>query len=354
VQDFSGLNMVQIESGQPRSEICQNFGQGYQLVYPFGSFVILQPAGNQHLVSSVSGGGILLSQPGDRNFVSNSISVQQQAATQLLHNFHTTQQVLLPAQAYTSAVPLASNMSQQAAPCPARTIIGNFKQSPSTVVQSPSTVVQSPSMVVHSIPQAGPSPEPRSVPVELQTIQLLGDGQVVLVSAPQPVNQSAVYNDTNSTVNYLVQPADLKPSAPIVVGAARPHNGTGAHRKSHHQKKASFSEETISILKSWLFRNITHPYPTEVEKKELVCLTGLTLSQLNNWLINSRRRMLKRLLSTLEGDDANFNSKESKGSSGVNSRYANMWKNEGACGQAENVSASRDESEVRNEKHLSL
>ena len=66
-----------------------------------------------------------------------------------------------------------------------------------------------------------------------------------------------------------------------------------------------------------------------MEKKELVCLTGLTLSQLNNWLINSRRRMLKRLLSTLEGDDANFNGRESKGNGGVNSRYANMWKNEG-------------------------
>ena len=73
-----------------------------------------------------------------------------------------------------------------------------------------------------------------------------------------------------------------------------------------------------------------NPYPTDLEKKELVSETGLTLSQLNNWLINSRRRMVKRLLSTLEGDHANFDSRACKGGTGgVNSRYANMGKNEG-------------------------
>jgi len=326
VRDFSSLNMVQIEYGQqPRSEFCPNLVRECQLVYPFGSLILLQPAEIQHLVSS-GGSSNLLSQPGDHNFVSNSISVQQHSAPnqQLFDNFNTTQQVFQYGPAYKS-VPLLSNtatfadMSQPAGPSPAMTIIGHLTGSPS--------------MLVHTLPQAGPSPQPRRA--ELQTIQLMGDGQVRLLSDPAPVSPSTVYNDTNSTVNYLVQPGDLKHSAPIVVEATSPRNRT-VPRKSHRQKKGSFSEETISILKSWLFRNITHPYPTEVEKKELVCLTGLTLSQLNNWLINSRRRMLKRLLSTLEGDDANFNGRESKGTGGVNSRYANMWKNEGVGEQRKN------------------
>lgn len=322
--------MVQIEYGQPPSEFCENFERKHQLVYPLSSLILLQPE-IQHFVSSN-----LLSQPGDHNFVSNSISVQQHSAPnqQLFDNIYPTQQVIIYGPVLKS-VPLPSNTAtradvcQQAGPSPDMTIIGD--------------ITRSPPMLVCTLPLAGPSPEPLRTPVKLQTIQLVGDGQVRLIPAPAPVIPSIVYNDTNSTVNYLVQPGDLKHSAPIVQ-ASRQHNSADP-RKGHSHKKGSFSEETISILKSWLFRNITHPYPTEVEKKELLCLTGLTLSQLNNWLINSRRRMLKRLLSTLEGDHANFNSRASKGTSGVNSRYANIWKNEGVGEQANIVHVPRDESE---------
>lgn len=328
--------MVQIEYGQPPSEFCENLGRKHQRVYPLGSLILLQPE-IQHFVSSN-----LLSQPGDHNFVSNSLSVEQYSASnqQFFDNSNPTQQVIHYGPVLKSSVPLLSNTAtcsdvcQQAGPSPDMTISGDITRS------SP--------ILVCTLPLAGPSPEPLRTPVKLQTIQLVGDGQVRLVSAPAPVIPSIVYNDTNSTVNYLVQPGDLKHSAPIVQ-PSRQHNSTDP-RKGHSHKKGSFSEETISILKSWLFRNITHPYPTEVEKKELICLTGLTLNQLNNWLINSRRRMLKRLVSTLEGDHANFNSRASKGTSGVNSRYANMWKNEGVGEQANTVHESRDESDDGNEK----
>jgi len=81
-----------------------------------------------------------------------------------------------------------------------------------------------------------------------------------------------------------------------------------------------------------------------------VSLTGMSLSQLNNWLINSRRRMLKRLLSTLEGDHANFNSRSTRGSARVNSRYRNMWKNEEVAKQVNSENAFRDQSEKGNDK----
>jgi len=315
--------MVQIEYGQPPSEFCENVERSHQLVYPLGSLLLLQPE-IQHFVSSN-----LLSQPGDHNVVSNSISVEQHSALnqQFFDNSNPLQQVIPYGPVLTSSVPLSSNTAtcadfcHQAGPSPDMTIIGN--------------ITSSPPMLVCTLPLRPP--------VQPQTIPLVGGGQVRLLSAPPPVRPSTVYNDTNSTVNYLVQPGDLKHSAPIVP-PARQHNSADPST-GHSQKKGSFSEETISILKSWLFRNIMHPYPTEVEKKELMCLTGLTLSQLNNWLINSRRRMLKRLVSTLEGDHANFNSRASKGSSGVNSRYANMWKNEGVGEQANTVHESKDESE---------
>jgi len=318
-------------------------------VCPVGSLILLQPAEIQHLISSSSSN---LSQPGDHNFVSNSISVQpiqnqhSPHNQQFFDNFNATQQVIHVGPVF-RCVPLASNTAthadvrQIAGHSPAMTILGDS--------------FRNPSMVVYNLPHTGPSPEPQalahpqSVPGQLQTIPLMGNGQVRLLSVPAPAIPSAHNNDTNSTVNYLVQPGDLKHSAPIVVQTTRRHNEASS-RKSHSQKKGAFSEETISILKSWLFRNITHPYPTEEEKKELLCLTGMSLSQLNNWLINSRRRMLKRLLSTLEGDHANFNSRSSKGTGGVNSRYANMWKNEGVGEESNGGNASRDESEDGNEK----
>jgi len=331
LQDHSGLNMVQIEYADHTDQIQQS-------AFSFSSFVLLQPAGNQHLVSS-GGGAIMLSHPGDHNFVSNSISAQPQAAQnqQLFNNFNTMQQVFRHGP-FINSVPLISNtapcadLSQYYGPSPVLTIIPNYPQNPP--------------LLVNNLLQAGPcSPEPQSVPVELQTIPLLGDSHGH-VPALQPPSQASVNTATNYTVNYLVQPADQNPSAPIVVEAARPHSEARDLRKSHHTKKGSFSEKTISILKSWLFRNITNPYPTDQEKKELLCLTGLTLSQLNNWLINSRRRMVKRLLSTLEGEHANFNSKASKGGTGgVNSRYANMWKNEGLYEQTEGGCESQEKSE---------
>jgi len=336
--------MVQIETGQPdwpQTEFCQNFKPKPNLVNPIGSLILLQPADIQHFVSSN------LSQPGDHNFVSNSLSVQPIQNSAFFDNFNATQQVIQVGPVYGWLQSPASNTATQAEMCqtagqsPALTILGDSFQSPSTVILN--------------LPQTGPSPEPlllgqtQSVPGQLQTIPLMGDGQVRLLSAPEPASLSANNNHTNSTVNYLVQPGDLEHSAPIVVQASSPHNETST-RKSRSQKKGSFSEATISILKSWLFRNITHPYPTEEEKKELLCLTGMSLSQLNNWLINSRRRMLKRLFSTLEEDHVNLHSRSRKGTGGANSHYANKWKNKGVGEQCNSQNAQQVESDDGNEK----
>ncbi|KAI9882809.1 MAG: WD40 repeat-like protein [Watsoniomyces obsoletus] len=57
-------------------------------------------------------------------------------------------------------------------------------------------------------------------------------------------------------------------------------------RKSRHR----FSHEAVKVLKDWLARHASHPYPTDVEKDELKRVTGLKRSQIANWLANARRR----------------------------------------------------------------
>ena len=50
------------------------------------------------------------------------------------------------------------------------------------------------------------------------------------------------------------------------------------------------------ILKEWLFDNRKSPYPTEKQKEQLALKTNLNVNQVNNWLINARRRSLPEIM----------------------------------------------------------
>lgn len=57
-------------------------------------------------------------------------------------------------------------------------------------------------------------------------------------------------------------------------------------------KRANYPKNISRILKTWLSNNISKPYPSEVEKNQLMQSTGLNSIQINNWFINARRRIL--------------------------------------------------------------
>lgn len=52
--------------------------------------------------------------------------------------------------------------------------------------------------------------------------------------------------------------------------------------------------DATAILKTWLFEHVDAPYPSDDEKADLMDRTGLTLTQVNNWFSNARRRTLKK------------------------------------------------------------
>ncbi|KAG6828282.1 hypothetical protein H0H92_008492 [Tricholoma furcatifolium] len=58
------------------------------------------------------------------------------------------------------------------------------------------------------------------------------------------------------------------------------------------RKRGKLPKETTDYLKAWLHRHSDHPYPSEEEKKALCSATGLSMSQVSNWMINARRRIL--------------------------------------------------------------
>lgn len=55
---------------------------------------------------------------------------------------------------------------------------------------------------------------------------------------------------------------------------------------------ARFSKEAVHILRHWFFANESHPYPKEDEKELLQTQTGLSKTQIANWLANARRRRM--------------------------------------------------------------
>ncbi|THH28029.1 hypothetical protein EUX98_g6161 [Antrodiella citrinella] len=54
------------------------------------------------------------------------------------------------------------------------------------------------------------------------------------------------------------------------------------------RKRGKLPKPVTDFLKDWLHRHSDHPYPSEEEKKQLCHATGLSMSQVSNWMINQR------------------------------------------------------------------
>ncbi|XP_045187479.1 homeobox protein Meis1-like [Mercenaria mercenaria] len=62
------------------------------------------------------------------------------------------------------------------------------------------------------------------------------------------------------------------------------------------KKRGIFPKVATNIMRAWLFQHLTHPYPSEEQKKQLAQDTGLTILQVNNWFINARRRIVQPMI----------------------------------------------------------
>ncbi|KAJ3061177.1 hypothetical protein HDU98_002895 [Podochytrium sp. JEL0797] len=68
-----------------------------------------------------------------------------------------------------------------------------------------------------------------------------------------------------------------------------------AHRRSSLpplKARANFPAESLKFLTRWLDANKKDPYPSADEKNIMVKESGLSLTQINNWFINARRRRI--------------------------------------------------------------
>ncbi|KAI5135113.1 hypothetical protein NEAUS07_0996 [Nematocida ausubeli] len=72
--------------------------------------------------------------------------------------------------------------------------------------------------------------------------------------------------------------------------------------RNNSGKRMNYPKTITKILKSWLSTHMNNPYPDEVEKKYLIYKTGLGNTQINNWFINARRRILPKLFQAYHSD----------------------------------------------------
>ncbi|CAG5134278.1 unnamed protein product, partial [Candidula unifasciata] len=49
-----------------------------------------------------------------------------------------------------------------------------------------------------------------------------------------------------------------------------------------NKKRGIFPKVATNIMRAWLFQHLSHPYPSEEQKKQLAQDTGLTILQVNN------------------------------------------------------------------------
>ncbi|XP_028274587.1 homeobox protein Meis3 [Parambassis ranga] len=82
-------------------------------------------------------------------------------------------------------------------------------------------------------------------------------------------------------------------------GVASPSTGEedeGDRDRRNNKKRGIFPKVATNILRAWLFQHLSHPYPSEEQKKQLSQDTGLTILQVNNWFINARRRIVQPMI----------------------------------------------------------
>uniref|UniRef100_A0ABI8ACQ9 Homeobox domain-containing protein n=1 Tax=Felis catus TaxID=9685 RepID=A0ABI8ACQ9_FELCA len=79
-------------------------------------------------------------------------------------------------------------------------------------------------------------------------------------------------------------------------------------QERRHKKRGIFPKVATNIMRAWLFQHLSHPYPSEEQKKQLAQDTGLTILQVNNWFINARRRIVQPMIdqSNRTGQSAAF------------------------------------------------
>lgn len=89
-------------------------------------------------------------------------------------------------------------------------------------------------------------------------------------------------------------------------GAAPTEILTNLENKEKDVVKTHISSDAKKILEKWMYDHRFYCYPMKDEKQLLALETGLTIEKVSNWFINSRRRLLPKMLENEGKSSDNF------------------------------------------------
>ncbi|CZS93166.1 uncharacterized protein RAG0_03565 [Rhynchosporium agropyri] len=115
-------------------------------------------------------------------------------------------------------------------------------------------------------------------------------------SYPGPVSSYPNGNDRSpfSSAQHAMYPNNMSPYG------SEGHDREGDTRQ--RKRRGNLPKETTDKLRTWFMAHLTHPYPTEDEKQELMRQTGLQMNQISNWFINARRRQLPAMINNARAE----------------------------------------------------
>ncbi|KAK4791938.1 hypothetical protein SAY86_022373 [Trapa natans] len=101
----------------------------------------------------------------------------------------------------------------------------------------------------------------------------------------------------NGAINSL--PSSNFTLANQIFAKSRPFVTNMSFLDAHHhvwRPQRGLPEQSVAILRAWLFEHFLHPYPTDTDKHMLATQTGLSRNQVSNWFINARVRLWKPMV----------------------------------------------------------
>ncbi|XP_074603580.1 homeobox protein Meis1-like isoform X3 [Brevipalpus obovatus] len=110
----------------------------------------------------------------------------------------------------------------------------------------------------------------------------------------QPSSQQST--DNNSEAGDYLIPGSFCGDASVGSGDGTGEEDDDERKQKRQKKRGIFPKVATNIMRAWLFQHLSHPYPSEDQKKQLAQDTGLTILQVNNWFINARRRIVQPMI----------------------------------------------------------
>jgi hypothetical protein len=122
-------------------------------------------------------------------------------------------------------------------------------------------------------------------PLSIKTHGLLAP--ITIISPNQTVSPSL----TTPITNLKLEP--IQREDPVQTKTIVPSHDTAS--------RGNLPKDAVEVLRKWLYAHFDHPYPSDVDKEDLMKETNLSMTQVNNWFINARRRIWKPQKDQKEG-----------------------------------------------------